>query len=73
MPESKGIEFVMQAKVNADHAVDTVTRQSRTGFIVHLNSAPIYSMSKKQTSIETSSFGSEVIVMKQCCEHICGL
>ena len=73
MPESRGIGFVMRAKVDADHAGDTITRQSRTGFIVYLNSAPIYWMSKKQTSIETSSFGSEFIAMKQCCEHIRGL
>ena len=73
MPESRGIGFVMRAKVDADHAGDTITRQSRTGFIIYLNSAPIYWMSKKQTSIETSLFGSEFIAMKQCCEHIRGL
>ena len=30
-------------------------------------------MSKKQTSVESSSFGSEFIAMKQCCEYIQGL
>ena len=35
--------------------------------------APIYWMSKKQTSVETSSFGSEFIAMKQCTEYIRGL
>ena len=30
-------------------------------------------MSKKQTSVETSSFGSEFIAMKQCTEYIRGL
>ena len=30
-------------------------------------------MSKKQTSVESSSFGSEFIAMKQCCEYIRGL
>eukprot|EP00957_Ditylum_brightwellii_P071209 5413094-Ditylum_brightwellii.AAC.1 len=29
-PESRGIGFVMKAKVNAVHAGDTITRQSRT-------------------------------------------
>eukprot|EP00957_Ditylum_brightwellii_P098191 7481439-Ditylum_brightwellii.AAC.1 len=65
MPESRGIGFVMRAKVDAYHAGDTITRQSRTGYIVYLNSAPIYWMSKQQTSIETSLFGSEFIAMKQ--------
>eukprot|EP00957_Ditylum_brightwellii_P116724 8903243-Ditylum_brightwellii.AAC.1 len=30
MPESRGIGFVMRAKVDADHAGGTITRQSRT-------------------------------------------
>ena len=29
--------------------------------------------SKKQTSVETSSFGSEFVAMKQCCEYLRGL
>jgi len=56
-----------------DHAGDMTNQRSQTGFLVFLNSAPIYWMSKKQTSIETSSFGSEFIAMKQCCEYIRGL
>jgi hypothetical protein len=28
---------------------------------------------KKQTSVETSSFGSEFVAMKQCCEYLRGL
>ena len=73
MPEPRGQGFVMSAKVDADHAGDTVTRRSRTGFLVYLNSALICWNSKKQTSIESSSFGSEFIAMKQCCEYIRGL
>ena len=38
MPEPQGMGFVMRAKVDADHAADTVTRRSRTGFLVYLNS-----------------------------------
>ena len=73
MPEPQGTGFVMRAKVDADHASDTTTRRSRTGFIVYLNSAPAYWMSKKQASVESSSFGSEFIAMKQCCEYLRGL
>ena len=65
--------FVMKAKVDTYHAADTVTRRSRTGFLVHLNSGPVYWWSKKQTGVELSSFGLEFIVMKQCCEYIRGL
>jgi len=63
----------MRAFVDADHAGDTVTRRSITGFLVYLHMAPIFWMSKKQTSIETSSFGSEFTTMKQCTEYIRGL
>jgi len=62
----------MRAFVDADHAGDTITRRSRTGFLVYLNMAPIYLMSKKQVSIETSSFGSEFTAIKQCTEYIRG-
>ena len=73
MPEPRGIGLTMVAKVDADHAADTITRRSHTGFLVHLNSTLVYWSSKKQTSVESSSFGSEFIAMKQCCEYICGL
>ena len=73
MPEPRGQGFTMRAKVDADHAGDTVTRRSRTGFLVYLNCSPIYWSSKKQTSVESSSFGSEFIAMKQCCEYVRGL
>ena len=42
--------------VDADHSGDSVTRRSRTGFIIYLNSASIYWTSNNQTSIETSYF-----------------
>ena len=73
MPEPRGLGFVMRGKVDADHAGDTVTRRSRTGFLVFLNCSLIYWTSKKQTSVESSSFGSEFIAMKQCCEYVRGL
>jgi hypothetical protein len=64
MPQPGGLGFIMRAKVDADHASDTVTRRSSTGFLVRLNSALIYWPSRKQNSVESSSFGSEFIAMK---------
>jgi hypothetical protein len=72
-PKSRGLGFTMRSFVDSDHAGDTITRRSRTGFIIFLNSAPIYWYSKKQGSVETSSFGAEFIAMKQCCEYVRGL
>ena len=37
------------------------------------NSAPIYWFLKKQTSIESSSFGSELIATKQLCDYLRGI
>ena len=41
--------------------------------MVYLNNALIYWFSKKQTSVESSSFGSEFCAMKLCCEYLRGL
>ena len=38
-----------------------------------MKSAPIFWYSKKQTSVQTSSFGSELIAMKECCGYLRGL
>ena len=64
MPEPLGQGFVINAKIDADHAADTVTRRSRTGFFVYLNCAPVCWLSKKQTSCKSSFFGSEFVAMK---------
>ena len=73
MPQPRGQGFTMSAYVDSDHAGDTMTRRSRTGFLVFLNCALIFWTSKKQTAIETSSFGSEFTAMKHCTEYVRGL
>ena len=72
-PPPRGQGFTMRAYVDADHAGDAITRRSRTGFLVYLNMAPIYWHSKKQNSVETSTFGSEFMAMKHCTEYVRGL
>ena len=54
----------MRAMVDSDHSGDTDTRRSIIGFIIYLNSALIYCLSKKLAAIETSSFKAEFITMK---------
>ena len=73
IPEPHGIGFIVVAKVDVDHAANAITKRSRMGFPVYLNSALVYWSSKRQTSVKSSSFGSEFIAMKRCCEYIGGL
>ena len=68
IPKPKGLEMVIRANVDANHAGDKVTRRSRTGFFVWVNGALIYCLSKKQAGVETTTFGSEFLAMKACCE-----
>ena len=49
MSEPRGHGLSTRAKVDANHASDTVSRQSRTGFLIYLNFPLVYWWSKKQT------------------------
>ena len=73
LPEARGKPIQTTAHADSDHAGDLVSRRSRTGVIVFCNRAPIISYSKKQASIETSSFGSEFSAMKTAVELVEGL
>ena len=64
---------MIRSKVDAYHASDMVTRRSRTGFLVYINSSLVYWFTKKQTSVESSTFGSEFCAMRVCCEYLRGL
>ena len=59
--------------VDADLTGDKVIRSYRTGFVIYLNQEPIYWFLKRQNGVECSTFGSELIVMKQCFEYVRGL
>ena len=72
MPKPRGKGMYMRVYVDSDHAGGTVTRKYKTGFVIFLNGEPIYWNSKKQTSCETSSFGSEFCAMKQATEYVKG-
>ena len=61
MPEPRG------------HSGDRATRRSHSGVLIFVNRAPIMWFSKRQNTVETSTFGSEFIAMKQAVEMIEGL
>ena len=49
--------------VDADHAGNRVTQRSHTGVIIFVNMAPVIWYSKRQNTVETSTFGSEFIAL----------
>ena len=73
MPEPRGNPVQMTCYEDSDHAGDVVSRRSRTGVLILLGMAPILWHSKKQGSIETSSFGSELTAMKTAVELVEGV
>ena len=68
MPTPLGGCFKIRYFVDSDHAGESLTRRSSTGFIVLLNNAPIYWHTNNQSSVETSTFGSELMEMKHATE-----
>jgi hypothetical protein len=60
----------MTVYVDADHAHDLVTRRSITGILVMLNNTPIRWVSKRQKTMETSTYGSELVASRVATELI---
>ncbi len=54
--------------VDANHAGNTETRRSQTGILLFCNKAPVMWFSKRQNSVEASTFGSEFTAMKNAVE-----
>ena len=70
MPEPKGKEFKITVFVDADHARDKVTRRSVTGILVLLNNTPIKYFCKRQRTVETSTYGAELVAARIAVEAI---
>ena len=60
-PEPKGASVQITVYKDADHAFDLVTRRSVTGILLFLNNTPITWISKRQKTVETSTYGSELV------------
>ena len=73
MPQPRGKSVKVTCFVDADHAGCRVTRRSHTGVIIMVNRAPILWYSKRQDTVETSTFGSEYVALKTAVEMIEGL
>ena len=61
MPEPKGRSVRISAYFDADHARCLQTRRSTTGLIMFLNGMPVKWYSKRQSTVESSTYGSEIV------------
>jgi hypothetical protein len=69
-PEARGASVCTTTFVDADHAGCRLTRRSHSGIIIFVNRAPILWYSKRQATVESSTFGSESIALRQAVEMI---
>ena len=69
-PKPRGPTINMTTYTDADHAGNLVTRRSHTGIIHFLNNAPISWYSKRQTTVEASTFGSEFNALRVAVDQI---
>ena len=70
MPKPKGLVVRFTIWVDADHAHCMLTRRLVTGIILFLNNTPVKWVSKRQKTVETSTYGSELVAAKQAVELI---
>ena len=70
MPVPLGKPIQVTCFVDADHAGNLVTRRSHSGILIMLQNAPILWYSRRQNTVETSSFGSEFVAMRIAKEMI---
>ena len=70
MPPPRGNAMSTHCFVDANHAGDKITRRSQTGILIFCNCAPIIWYSKRQNTVEASTFGSEFTAMKTAVEQI---
>ena len=68
-----GLPLQVNCFVDSDHAGDRITRRSQTGIILYCNSAPIIWYSKRQNTVESSTFGSEFVALGVASELIVSL
>src|SRR5688500_2481046 len=60
-PEPIGKLCTMTTYVDADHARDQVTRRPVSGVVMLLNNTPLSWLSKCQKTVESSTYGSEMV------------
>jgi len=63
LPPPKGKKMMFTTYVDADHAHDHLTRWSVTSVLVFLNNTPMKRYSKRQNTVESSTYGAELVAL----------
>ena len=69
LPDALIDEIKITTFVDSDHAHDKVTRRSMTGMIIFVGRTPIFFQSKRQGTIESSTYGAEFCAMRSAVEE----
>jgi len=72
-PEPLGPAVLITAFVDANHAGNVVTRRSHSGILIRVQNSPIQWFSKRQNTVEGSTFGSEMVALRICRDMIVAL
>jgi hypothetical protein len=64
IPKPLGKPVTITVYVDADHASERSTRRSVTGIILFVNNTPIKWYSKRQNTVETSTYGAELVALR---------
>ena len=56
--------------MDADHARDKVTCRSVTGILLYVNNTPVIWYTKRQKTVETSTYGSELVAARVAVELV---
>ena len=72
-PETKGKPVVVSCFVDENHAGNMITRRLHTGILIYVQNAPIIWFSKRQNTVESSSFGSKFVAPRAAKEMVVAL
>ena len=70
MPVPKMKAITILAYFDASHAPCLITRRSVTGIVIQLNNTIIRCTSKRQNTVETSTYGAELVAGRLCVEQV---
>ena len=63
-PEPRGEEIEIHMFMGSDHAGDKLSHRSRSSFLIYVNTTLVQGFFKKQSTVETSVFGTEFVAIE---------